>query len=86
MEHVKKVAISGDTNVTKKDAEMILKYKDLKRETQRMWYIKTKVIPVTTGEMKPSQYHSEISEQHNGESTKSRNYRQQPQCALHTYC
>jgi hypothetical protein len=50
--------------VTKKEAEMILKYKDLTTETQRMWYIKTKVIPVTTGAMKPSQYHSKISEQH----------------------
>jgi len=33
-----------------------------------MWYIKTKVIPVTTGAMKPSQYHSEISGQHNGKA------------------
>jgi len=62
---LKNVAISGDTNVTKKETGMILKYKDLTTGTQRMWYIGTKVIPVTTGEMKPSQYHSEISEQHN---------------------
>ena len=33
-----------------------------------MWYIKTKVIPVTTGEMKLSQYHSKISEQRNWEA------------------
>ena len=40
------VAISGDRNVIKKEAEKILKYKDLTIEKQRMWNIKTKVIPV----------------------------------------
>ena len=43
------VAISGDRNVIKKDAEKILKYKDLTIEIQRMWNVKTKVIPVTIG-------------------------------------
>ena len=43
------VAISGDRNVIKKEAEMILKYKDLTIEIERMWSVKTKVIPVTTG-------------------------------------
>ena len=43
------VAISGDRNVTEKEAEKILKYKDLTIETQRMWNAKTKVIPVITG-------------------------------------
>ena len=42
------VAISGDRNVIKK-AEKILKYKDLTIEIQRMWYVKTKVIPVIIG-------------------------------------
>jgi len=31
------VAISGDRNVIKKEAEKILKYKDLAIEIQRMW-------------------------------------------------
>jgi len=35
--------------VIKKEAENILKYKDLTIETQRMWNVKTKVIPVITG-------------------------------------
>ena len=33
----------------KKEAEKILKYKDLTREIQSMWNVRTKVIPVITG-------------------------------------
>jgi len=40
------VAISGDRNVIKKEAKKILKHKDIKIEIQRMWNVKTKVIPV----------------------------------------
>jgi hypothetical protein len=43
------VAISGDRNVIKKEAEKILKYKDLTIEMQRMWNVKTRVITVITG-------------------------------------
>jgi len=43
------VAISGDRNVIKKEAEKILKYKDLTIEIQRMWNVKTKVMLVITG-------------------------------------
>jgi len=43
------VVISEDRNVIKKEAEKILKNKDLTIETQRMWNIKTKVIPVIIG-------------------------------------
>jgi len=43
------VAISEDRNVTEKEADKILKYKDLTIEIQRMWNVKTKVIPVITG-------------------------------------
>jgi hypothetical protein len=38
------VAISGDRNVIKKEAEKILKYKDLTIEIQCIWNVKTKVI------------------------------------------
>jgi hypothetical protein len=34
------VAILGDRNVIKKEAEKILKYKDLTIEMQRMWNVK----------------------------------------------
>jgi hypothetical protein len=45
------VAISGDRNVIKKEAEKILKYeyKDLTTEIQRIWNVKTKAIPVKIG-------------------------------------
>jgi len=79
------VAISGDRNVIKKEAEKILKYKDLTIEIQRMWNVKTKVIPViigATGTISKSfrKYISNIKE-----NMKSRNSRKQPYWALHTY-
>ena len=43
------VVISGDRNVIKKEAEKILKHKDLTIEIQRMWNVKTKMISVITG-------------------------------------
>jgi len=36
------VAIPGDRNVIKKEAEKILKYKDLTIAIQRLWNVKTK--------------------------------------------
>ena len=39
------VAISGDRNVIKKEADKVLKHKDLTIEIQRMW----EVIPVIIG-------------------------------------
>ena len=43
------VAIPEDRNVIRKEAEKILKYKDLTIEIQSMWNVKTKVIPVIIG-------------------------------------
>jgi hypothetical protein len=43
------VTVPGDRNVIQKEAEKILKYKDLTIEIQRMWNVKPKVIPVIIG-------------------------------------
>jgi hypothetical protein len=43
------VAISGDRNVIKNEAERILRYKDLTVEIQRVLNMKTNVIPVIIG-------------------------------------
>ena len=43
------VAISGDRNVIKKEAEKILKYKYRTTEIRPIWNVKTEVIPVLIG-------------------------------------
>jgi hypothetical protein len=44
----------------KKEAERVLKYKDLPVEIQRGWNAKTKVLPVVIGPLaEPFQNHSE---------------------------
>jgi len=77
------VAISGDRNVIKKEAEKILKYKDLTKEIQRMWNVKTKVIPIITGATGTisksfRKYVSNIPGNH-----EVKNSRKQPYWALH---
>jgi hypothetical protein len=43
------VAIPADRNVLRKEAEKKLKYKNLGRDTQRMWNLKCTIIPVIIG-------------------------------------
>jgi hypothetical protein len=63
------VAISVYRNVIKKEAEKILKFKDLTIEKQRTWNVKTKatsVIKRVTGSISKSlrQYLNNLSEKH----------------------
>jgi hypothetical protein len=43
------ITFSGDRNVIKKEAEKILKYKDLLIEFQHMYNVRTNVIPIKIG-------------------------------------
>ena len=77
------VAIPGDRNV--KEAEKILKYKDLIIEIQHMWNVKAKLIPVlteATGTISKSlrQYLSNIPGEH-----KIKEMQKRPYCSLHTH-
>ena len=78
------VAIPGYRNVIKKEAEKILKYKDLTIKMQRMWNVKTRVIPViigATGIISKSfrKYVSDIPGNHDVKEL-------QKTAILHTYC
>jgi len=52
-------AISGDRNMIKKETEIILKYNDFTTETERMWNVKTKAIPVIIRKSRTFQNYSE---------------------------
>jgi len=51
-----------------------------------MCNVKAKLIPVIIGRLEPSRNHSHNAWATYRESTKLRNYRNQPYCALHTNC
>jgi len=81
----KDVAIPGDRNVIKKEAENILKYRDFIMEIQSMWNVKAKVIPViirATGTISISlrQYLSNIPGKHD-----IKELQKQPYGTLHTH-
>ena len=61
------VAISGDRNVIKKEAEKIIKYKDLTIEIQRMWNVKT-INGNNRGDWDSFKVIQKIREQHTGKT------------------
>jgi hypothetical protein len=71
--------------VIKKEAEKILKHKDLTIELQRMWNVKEMCTSNNGGDWDYFKVIKKIREQHTRKNMKSRNYRKQPYWALHTY-
>ena len=53
------VAIPGDRNVIKKEAEKILIYEYLTIELRHVWNVKVKVIQIVTRRLQPSQNDSD---------------------------
>jgi hypothetical protein len=63
------VAIPGDINVIKKEAEKILKYKDLTIDIQRMWNVKNKCDTSSNrGNWNHFKIIKKIPEQHTGKA------------------
>jgi hypothetical protein len=69
--------------VIQKEAENIFKYKDLTTEIQRMWNVKTRVIPVIIGATGTIQNYPENTSAPYQETVKLRSYRKLPYWALH---
>ena len=42
-------AVLGDSRVQEKEKEKIEKYQDLRRELQKIWNVRVKIIPVLLG-------------------------------------
>ena len=44
-------AVPGDSRIEEKEKEKIEKYQDLKRELQKIWNVRVKIIPLVVGSL-----------------------------------
>ena len=42
-------AVPGDAGIVEKEKEKVEKYQDLRREVERLWNVKAKVVPIVVG-------------------------------------
>ena len=47
--YISDVAVPGDVRIAEKETEKIEKYDEIKREVERLWKVKAKVIPIVLG-------------------------------------
>jgi hypothetical protein len=77
---------NNNNNNNNKEAEKILNHKDLTTEIQRMWNVKTRVIPVITGATGTNSKSFRNTWATYRETMTLRSYRKQPYWAPQTYC
>ena len=55
-------AVPGDSRIKEKKKEKIEKYQDLRRELQKIWNVKVKIIPLVVGSLgaKPNQFFNRL--------------------------
>ena len=57
-------AVPGDNRIKEKEKEKIAKYQDLKRELQKIWNVRVKIIPLVVGSLGaiPKQFGNRLKE------------------------
>jgi len=78
------VAISHDTHIVDKEREKMEKYQDLILETQRMWSIKTRIVPIVIGALGATSNNLEKHIQDVSGKNKISNWQRQQYLVVHT--
>ena len=57
-------AVSGDSRIEEKEKDKIEKYQDLRRELQKIWKVKVKIIPLVVGSLDaiPKQFSNRLKQ------------------------
>ena len=57
-------AVPGDSRIEEKEKEKIEKYQDLRRELQKIWNVRVKIIPLVVGSLGaiPKQFGTKLKE------------------------